>query len=138
MNRFILLLILTTIHVYCASTSQKFIYRASDNVIIEANSSIELEVALSTSLDEYLSESKINATISILQKSSIIQPYSILYFSYQEEGGQYCYKEWILTGFIPLETTCHSLINVNFDQMPSCARFINCSSENISVTIDLT
>jgi hypothetical protein len=35
-----------------------------------------------------------------------VMPYDILYFTYQEEGGQNCYQSWVLEGSIPCELNC--------------------------------
>lgn len=62
--------------------AQKFIYNAQDILVVEALSTVQVSLQLTTTADEYLSESDLEVE---LQMSSIgeIMPYDIFYFTYQ-------------------------------------------------------
>ena len=49
-------------------------------------------------------------TLDIQRSVGTPIPYDILYFSYWLEPGENCYKEWMVSGNIPMEIPCKDLV----------------------------
>lgn len=123
--------------VLAAETSQKFLYKAEDSITIEPHSTVGLTVELSTASGEYLGDSSIITTVNIQRAIETPAVYDILYFSYWLQDGQECYENWIEDRYIPDILPCKNLVEEQFDTLPICARYIDCSSEIINVTTTL-
>jgi hypothetical protein len=64
---FLYLMVFT--QVVSASNDQKFVYNARDILVIQPNSTVDLSLQLTTSADEYLSESSLQATLTLISLS---------------------------------------------------------------------
>lgn len=136
---FILFLALTlwaSVHAQLES-AEKFAYSTRDTVTVESQSTLNIILALTTATDEYLSEASVQATLQIINSASTPYPYNLLYFNYNTGEGQACYQTWVLTGGIGRQLECSTLVAQSFSLLPTCAQYVGCGLENISLTIVL-
>ncbi len=103
---------------------EKFEYSSQEYITVPSFSQTSFAVSLSTSADEFLSETVIEASLQLEQSASV--PYNLLYFPYQTATGQQCYQQWLQGSASFKELPCSQANTESLKAMDICLNLSSC------------